>query len=861
MALTAKKVYAILKRQISDMEAKLNSPVRYRGTVATADLLPLNPDIGDMYNIESKSVYGEAGMNVAWNGVVWDTMGAPIDMSLYIKSNELAEWAKQQNKPTYTAEEVGALPADTKIPSKTSDLQNDSGFLTEIPDNYLSGTDKTLSVSGKAADAKVTGEKIAKNSSDITKKLDKNQGVENSGKIAGINESGDIVPMFPVGVEYNSETNCLEFGSDQKMELNQGIGLDSTLTKIGYAADAGTVGEITNSLKEELVKYTNKYGDYISEISENTKNLLDKTAITKGFLSDDGTISTSDTSLWTSDFIDVDNTDFTLSWGISPLEPVIRVGFFNESKTFINRTVENVSPSMRNLSFTNKYKYIRVSTKYGMENLFQVELGKNASNFETYLTAKDNVAREMLTNKNYDVCIIGGGASGVACAYALKNSGLKVALIEKEHYLGGTHTMGYVSSLVSAPAPLFLKDVTYDQIKKGQAIISRGEHNPLSVDESLNLNWNKTYYHNPDSYCCVFNPISLAIKYYGDLSDSIDIFLDTEINSATYNVGFVTSVSDGKSVWNAKKFVDSTANDILLSLIGVERYYGGDANNRYLKDYGFTEPNGATTNYDFCNATTLLYRITKAREDLSNITAKYYDNVAYWFYNADPNRIYLNSINHVSGKDSGINVINNGIKAEYDRLKDEMIKQWKTVKLGMLYQTGMLPHPSTDYKFDGVAPMLGVRESYRAKCERMLGEEAMYTKISRENIKDKASNLDKIIAVGGYIADLFNDPQISTTALEDINGKIKEFGVPYGCIIPKGWNNLFVASRGAGFTHITASSFRLTRHMMQLGWVAGCACKLAFDEEIVDFKQINVEQLQSPEYANINGLVDVVLSL
>lgn len=160
MALTAKKVYAILKRQISDMEAKLNSPVRYRGTVATADLLPLNPDIGDMYNIESKSVYGEAGMNVAWNGVVWDTMGAPIDMSLYIKSNELADWVKQQNKPTYTADEVGALPADTKIPSKTSDLQNDSGFLTKIPDNYLSGTDKTLSASGNAADAAVVGEEL-----------------------------------------------------------------------------------------------------------------------------------------------------------------------------------------------------------------------------------------------------------------------------------------------------------------------------------------------------------------------------------------------------------------------------------------------------------------------------------------------------------------------------------------------------------------------------------------------------------------------------------------------------------------------------------------------------------------------------
>lgn len=269
MALTAKKVYAILKRQISDMEAKIKTPIIYRGTVATADLLPLNPDIGDMYNIESKSVYGEAGMNVAWNGVVWDTMGAPIDMSLYIKSSELADWVKQQNKPTYTAEEVGALPADTKIPSKTSDLQNDSGFLTKIPDNYLSGTDKTLSVSGKAADAKAVGDKNVELLADISNKLNKNQGSENSGKIAGINESGDIVPMFPVSVDYNEETNCLEFGSDQKMELNQGIGLDSTLTKTGYAADAGVVGEITNLLKEDLYDVS--------------KNLINNKAMVDGY--------------------------------------------------------------------------------------------------------------------------------------------------------------------------------------------------------------------------------------------------------------------------------------------------------------------------------------------------------------------------------------------------------------------------------------------------------------------------------------------------------------------------------------------------------------------------------------------------
>lgn len=39
-------------------------------------------------------------------------------------------WAKQPNKPSYTASEVGALPNTTKIPETTSDLTNDSGYIT-----------------------------------------------------------------------------------------------------------------------------------------------------------------------------------------------------------------------------------------------------------------------------------------------------------------------------------------------------------------------------------------------------------------------------------------------------------------------------------------------------------------------------------------------------------------------------------------------------------------------------------------------------------------------------------------------------------------------------------------------------------
>ena len=38
-------------------------------------------------------------------------------------------WAKASSKPTYTASEVGALPDTTVIPSKVSDLENDAGYM------------------------------------------------------------------------------------------------------------------------------------------------------------------------------------------------------------------------------------------------------------------------------------------------------------------------------------------------------------------------------------------------------------------------------------------------------------------------------------------------------------------------------------------------------------------------------------------------------------------------------------------------------------------------------------------------------------------------------------------------------------
>lgn len=58
-------------------------------------------------------------------------------------------WAKNPSKPTYTASEVGALPDTTVIPTKTSDLTNDSGFLTSYTETDPSVPTVSASDNGK----------------------------------------------------------------------------------------------------------------------------------------------------------------------------------------------------------------------------------------------------------------------------------------------------------------------------------------------------------------------------------------------------------------------------------------------------------------------------------------------------------------------------------------------------------------------------------------------------------------------------------------------------------------------------------------------------------------------------------------
>lgn len=63
--------------QASDYALKtdIGGIYKYKGSVPDPSGLPVNPEEGDVYNIESESIYGPAGTNVAWDGSAWDSLG------------------------------------------------------------------------------------------------------------------------------------------------------------------------------------------------------------------------------------------------------------------------------------------------------------------------------------------------------------------------------------------------------------------------------------------------------------------------------------------------------------------------------------------------------------------------------------------------------------------------------------------------------------------------------------------------------------------------------------------------------------------------------------------------------------------
>lgn len=79
------------------------------------------------------------GIPKGYDGAGGSGGGGTADSVQWANVLNKPSWVNSATKPTYTASEVGALPASTTIPSKTSQLTNDSGFTTSASFKTING--------------------------------------------------------------------------------------------------------------------------------------------------------------------------------------------------------------------------------------------------------------------------------------------------------------------------------------------------------------------------------------------------------------------------------------------------------------------------------------------------------------------------------------------------------------------------------------------------------------------------------------------------------------------------------------------------------------------------------------------------
>jgi hypothetical protein len=284
----------------------------------------------------------------------------------------------------------------------------------------------------------------------------------------------------------------------------------------------------------------------------------------------------------------------------------------------------------------------------------------------------------------------------------------------------------------------------------------------------------------------------------------VTVFTGAECVGAQCAGGRVRSVllSTGLTL-SARSFVDASGDVALCRHCGCEVLIGQDAR------HTFGEPAAPEQANDRLNGVSLLFRVSPVTQEGVEPLPPDVPEKAWW----KPGFVAVSAARMPNG-DYVCNMLPTmegrewkrlGTEAAYAEARRRVLAQWHWMQANTPEFQG--------YQLVWIAPMLGVRESWRAVCEYMLRQEDLLKGLPGQTHPD-------VIAIADHPTDRHGE-----------GGGLGElqhpYGIPFRCLIPRGWANLLVACRGAGFSSLAASSCRLTRTMMQLGQAAGTAVALA----------------------------------
>ncbi len=410
-------------------------------------------------------------------------------------------------------------------------------------------------------------------------------------------------------------------------------------------------------------------------------------------------------------------------------------------------------------------------------------------------------------NSRYDIIVAGGGISGAIAAVAASREGAKVLLIERDGSLGGAATNGLVYPI----ARYLAKDNNGNIITVNKGLFLEAINRLQEIDQ-----------YNSDDYVsyhdAAFN--QEALKYVLDrltIESGVEVLFHTFISNVSAEGGKVKSVTvvnkSGVAEIFADYFIDCTGDADVAAKAGCS-YRIGDGNGN-------------------CQPMTMCFRIGNVNKALFDK----HKNEIYKLFNEMQENGTLNcpglfiTFNHLGDGILHFNstrVINHsGIDAvELSRAEQEGRAQViETYKFLKKYAKGF-----ENCVLLSAASSIGVRESRLIDGDYVLTSDDVL----------KCRHFEDSIACGSYLIDIHN-PKGKGVELKELEGVY--YHIPYRCITPKGFDNIFVAGRCISATHEAQGACRTIPICASVGEAAGVAASLCVKSGVTS-RELNIETLQ-----------------
>ena len=216
----------------------------------------------------------------------------------------------------------------------------------------------------------------------------------------------------------------------------------------------------------------------------------------------------------------------------------------------------------------------------------------------------------------YDVVIIGGGASGCACAYTCAKKNLKTLLVEKNNYLGGLMTGGLVIPVMKSS----LKNLNTSFYK---ALVKKAN----KYDAQLTYSDGNDGWFNPELLKIVLDDL-LKIK-------NLDILFESQISNVVVKNKKISSIEIASNMLSipivSKYYVDCSGSGVLSKLSGCE--FLNDSNQKQKNSLRFILSNVDIEKFckfiksvDFNRDITNTYRIDSNNKKIFHFTTASVDD-------------------------------------------------------------------------------------------------------------------------------------------------------------------------------------------------------------------------------------------